>query len=231
MENISFMSASDIHRKIMARDLSPVEVMDYFIDRIERRNRSINALVDVDFEGACLQAKKAEQKLMAGEAQGAFFGIPTAAKDFTPVLPGWKGSCGGIPAVKDIIDVCHSTYTKSMIDAGAIFVGKTNSPSLAFRGTCDNKLYGATSTPFKVGFNSGGSSGGSPTDSCPLPKVPMAEDPYAFPPPGAALWDTSRPSALFRTRRVPTALERAIPSASTARKRARSRMPPVRLRR
>lgn len=161
VENISFMSASDIHRKIMAKDLSPVEVMDYFIDRIERRNRSINALVDVDFEGARLQAKKAEQKLMAGEAQGAFFGIPTAAKDFTPVLPGWKGSCGGIPAVKDIIDVCHSTYTRSMIDAGAIFVGKTNSPSLAFRGTCDNKLYGATSTPFKVGFNSGGSSGGS----------------------------------------------------------------------
>ena len=48
-----------------------------------------------------------------------------------------------------------------MVDAGALFVGKTNAPSLAFRGTCDNTLYGATSTPFKVGYNSGGSSGGS----------------------------------------------------------------------
>ena len=48
-----------------------------------------------------------------------------------------------------------------MVDEGAILVGKTNAPSFAFRGTCDNKMFGATSTPFKVGYNSGGSSGGS----------------------------------------------------------------------
>ena len=161
MESITYMSASAIQRKIMAKEISPIEVMDHFINRIEKRNASINALVDVDFEGARAQAKEAERTLMAGNAKGAFFGIPTAAKDFTPVLPGWKGTCGGIPAVKDTVDVCHSTYTKAMVDAGALFVGKTNAPSLAFRGTCDNKLYGATSTPFKVGYNSGGSSGGS----------------------------------------------------------------------
>ena len=161
MESITYMSASAIQRKIMAKEISPIEVMDHFINRIEKRNASINALVDVDFEGARAQAKEAERTLMAGNAKGAFFGIPTAAKNFTPVLPGWKGTCGGIPAVKDTVDVCHSTYTKAMVDAGALFVGKTNAPSLAFRGTCDNKLYGATSTPFKVGYNSGGSSGGS----------------------------------------------------------------------
>lgn len=162
MENITFMSASDIARKIKAKEVSPVEVMEHFCARIEKRNASINAIVDMDIEGALAQAKEAEKKLMAGEAKGAFFGIPSGAKDFTPVLPGWKGSFGGIPKMAEVaVDPVYSTYTKAMTDAGAIFVGKTNSPALAFRGTCDNKLYGPTSTPFKVGYNSGGSSGGS----------------------------------------------------------------------
>lgn len=51
MESITYMSASAIQRKIMAKEISPIEVMDHFINRIEKRNASINALVDVDFEG------------------------------------------------------------------------------------------------------------------------------------------------------------------------------------
>ena len=72
LESITYMSASAIQRKIMAKEISPIEVMDHFIARIEKRNASINALVDVDFEGARAQAKEAEGKLMAGEARGAF---------------------------------------------------------------------------------------------------------------------------------------------------------------
>lgn len=162
MENITFMSAADIARRIRSKELSPVDVMEHFVKRIERRNKSINAFVDVDLEGAMDQARDAERKLMAGDAEGVFFGVPTAVKDFTPGLPGWKGSCGGIKKIYEVsVDPVYSTYGKTMTDAGAIFVGKTNAPSLAYRGTCDNKLYGATSTPFKVGYNSGGSSGGS----------------------------------------------------------------------
>ena len=66
MESITYMSASAIQRKIMAKEISPIEVMDHFINRIEKRNASINALVDVDFEGARAQAKEAERTLMAG---------------------------------------------------------------------------------------------------------------------------------------------------------------------
>ena len=87
MESITYMSASAIQRKIMAKEISPIEVMDHFINRIEKRNASINALVDVDFEGARAQAKEAERTLMAGNAKGAFFGIPTAAKDLHRYCP------------------------------------------------------------------------------------------------------------------------------------------------
>lgn len=161
MNLYDYTSATDLANDIKAKKLSPVEVMESTIALIEKRNASINAFTFTAFDEAMEKAKAAEKALMAGEAKGSFFGVPTAAKDFLPGVLGWPGTSGGVKAVSHLIDDHNSLYTQSMIDEGAIFVGKTNSPSFAFRGTCDNLMYGPTSTPFKVGYNSGGSSGGS----------------------------------------------------------------------
>lgn len=161
MEGYGQLSAVDLAESIKRKETSPVEVMETCIDLIERRNPSLNAFTFTAFDEARERAAAAEQALMRGEASGAFFGIPTAAKDFLPGVPGWPGTSGGVRAVADMIDERYGGYTKALTDEGAILIGKTNSPSFAFRGTCDNKMFGPTSTPFKVGYNSGGSSGGS----------------------------------------------------------------------
>lgn len=156
-----YLSAVDLATDIKAKKISPVEVMDDCIAAIEARNPSINAFTYTAFDEAREKAAEAEKALMRGDAEGAFFGIPTAAKDFLPGVPGWPGTTGGVKALSHMKDQGYGSFTKAMVDGGAILVGKTNSPSFAFRGTCDNKMFGATSTPFKVGYNSGGSSGGS----------------------------------------------------------------------
>ena len=156
-----YASGVDLAQDIKDKKISPVEIMDETIDMIEKRNDSITAFTYTMFDEAREKAAEAEKKAMAGEADGAFFGVPTAAKDFQPSIPGWPGSYGGIKALSHLKDTRYSDYSKAMLGAGAIFVGKTNSPSLAFRGTCDNLMWGPTSTPFKPGYNSGGSSGGS----------------------------------------------------------------------
>ena len=154
-------SAVDLAADIKAKNVSPVEVMEDCIATIEARNPSINAFTYTAFDEARAKASEAEKILMRGDAAGAFFGIPTAAKDFLPGVPGWPGTTGGVKALAHLKDSGYGCFTKAMVDEGAILVGKTNSPSFAFRGTCDNKMFGPTSTPFKVGYNSGGSSGGS----------------------------------------------------------------------
>ena len=135
--------------------------MDRCIDMAEKRDPSINAFTYRAFDEARQKAKEAEKTLMDGDAKGAFFGVPTAIKDFLPGVPGWPNTMGGVKAVSHLTDTVYSNYSKAMLDEGAIIIGKTNAPSFAFRGTCDNKMFGATSTPFKPGYNSGGSSGGS----------------------------------------------------------------------
>ena len=156
-----YLSAVDLANDIKVKKVSPVEVLEETIDMIEKRNASLNAFTYTDYEGAREAAKAAEKKLMDGEAEGDFFGVPSAVKDFQQSIPGYPWTMGGVKAVSHLKDERWGLYAKSLRDEGALFVGKTNSPSFAFSGTCDNKMFGPTSTPFKIGHNSGGSSGGS----------------------------------------------------------------------
>ena len=156
-----YPSAVDLANDIKAKKLSPVEVLEETIASIEKRNASLNAFTYIDYDGARTAAQKAEKRVMDGDAEGDFFGIPSAVKDFQQSIPGFPWTMGGVKAVSHLKDERWGLYAKSLNDEGALFVGKTNSPSFAFSGTCDNKLFGPTSTPFKIGYNSGGSSGGS----------------------------------------------------------------------
>ena len=155
------MSASETARLIASRKLSPVEVMEDTIARIERRNPSLNALIYLGFEDARRDAKKAEELVMKGEKLGPLHGVPSAIKDLFDFKPGWPTTFGGVRALKNNIAQFYCPFAERMEKAGAILVGKTNSPVMGLRGVCDNYLFGATRNPFDTTRNPGGSSGGS----------------------------------------------------------------------
>lgn len=160
-ESLAYKSVKELSTLISEKKLSPVEVMEATIKRIEERNPEINAFVYLAFEEARENARLAEEKVMKGEKLGLLHGIPTAMKDLFDFKPGWVTTFGGIRAFKDNVVDFSCTYADRIEKAGAILVGKTNSPVMGHRGVADNYLFGATKNPFDLRKNSGGSSGGS----------------------------------------------------------------------
>jgi amidase len=158
---VAYMSASDLAAKIKKRELSPVEVMEAFITRIEERNKSLNAFVYFGYEDALKNAKEAERAVLAGEEVGILHGVPSALKDLFGAKPGWISTFGGVRALKNNVVDSYNPYAERLEKAGSILVGKTNSPAFGFRGVTDNDLFGPTRNPFDVRRNPGGSSGGS----------------------------------------------------------------------
>lgn len=157
---LEYLSAIEIGKLVNDRTITPTEVLDYFVDRINKRNKSINAFVYTKFDYAYSEAKKLEERLKNGENLGVFAGVPFALKDFLPSKKGWSHSFGGVKCLEKIDEV-SSLFCKVMEENGGIAIGKVNAPSYGFRGVTDNKMYGATSNPFNILYNAGGSSGGS----------------------------------------------------------------------
>lgn len=154
------LSALEIGNLVNKRKISPVEVINYFIKRIEERDPSLNSFTYTKFDDALNEAKLLEKKIMSGEYGGMFAGVPIGLKDFLDSKVGWTNSHGGVEALirEDTMD---SEFYRAAKMMGAIAVGKTNAPAFGFSGACQNKLYGATRNPFDISRTSGGSSGGS----------------------------------------------------------------------
>ena len=161
-DELAYKSAAEIALRIRNRELSPVEVTDAFISRIEARNPSITALVFYGFDDARKRAKRAEKELMSGGPLGPLHGVPSAIKDLFDFKPGWTSTFGGIRALKDNVIDGRCVFCERIEDrGGAVLLGKTNSPVMGFRGACDNYLFGPSRNPFNTAKNTGGSSGGS----------------------------------------------------------------------
>ena len=161
IDELAYMGAAEMAERVRRRSLSPVEIVESFIERIELRNPSLNAFVFKGFDDARRDAKASERAVMAGEATGPLHGVPSAIKDLFDFKPGWPFTFGGVRAMKDCVSQWHCIFAERVEKAGAILLGKTNSPTMGLRGTCDNYLFGPTRNPFDVEKNSGGSSGGS----------------------------------------------------------------------
>ena len=160
-DELAWKPATELTALIREKKLSPVELMRSTIARIEARNPSLNALVFTDFEGAMAAAREAEEQLMSGAEPGPLFGLPTAIKDLFDFKPGWPATLGGVRALEDWRPDLSCLFCERIEKAGAIPLGKTNSPVMGFRGVCDNYLFGPTRNPFAPTRNPGGSSGGS----------------------------------------------------------------------
>lgn len=160
-EELAYLGVIEIARGIRQRHFSPVEVVDAFIARIEARDPSINAFVYRGFDEARAKAKDAEKTLTDGRPLGPLHGVPVAIKDLFDFKPGWTSTFGGIRAMRNFTANFYCAFAERIENAGAIILGKTNSPVMGFRGTCDNYLFGPSKNPFDTSKNTGGSSGGS----------------------------------------------------------------------
>lgn len=160
-DELAYVTATDLAKRIRRRELSPVEVVDASIERVEQRNKSLNAFVTFDYEEARRKAQEAEKALMSDEEIGPLHGVPTATKDLFDGRLGATVTFGGIRCFKDHKSEQCGLVAERMEQAGAIILGSTNSPTFGFRGTADNYLFGPTRNPFNTSKNPGGSSGGS----------------------------------------------------------------------
>jgi amidase len=160
-DELAYATATELAARIRRRDLSPVEVVEAHVERIGERNPGLNAFVYEGFDDARLRAREAEEALTSGEEVGPLHGVPTAMKDLFDFKPGWPTTFGGVRAFEDFVPDFYCAWAERMERAGAIILGKTNSPVMGFRGTCDNYMFGPTRNPFDPSRNSGGSSGGS----------------------------------------------------------------------
>ena len=160
ISSLCTLSAWEIGQLVNSRQIKPTEVVKYFLDRILKYNKKVNAFVYVKADYGLSRAEELEERLKKGEYCGEFAGVPFGLKDFLPNKKGWQSSHGGVRCLL-ASDESDSVFCQAMEKAGGIAIGKTNAPAYGFRGTTDNLMYGPTSTPFNTDYNAGGSSGGS----------------------------------------------------------------------
>nr|WP_145550709.1 amidase family protein [Variovorax boronicumulans] len=152
-------SAVELRRLIGARQLSPVELLEACIARIEQLNPFVNAVTATCYARARAEARAAEQAVLRGEPLGLLHGLPLGVKDLEPT----QGllSTSGTPSLRDHVPAQDVELVRRLRAAGAIVVGKTNVPELGAGANSRNPVWGATGNPFDPNLNAGGSSGGS----------------------------------------------------------------------
>ena len=153
------MTAAGIARRIRDGDLSPTEVVEAHLDRIEERNARTNAFVTVTDDLARETAAAAERAIDDGDPLDPLHGVPIAIKDLADV-EGVRTTAGSL-LFEDRIADTDSPFVARLRSAGAIVVGKTNTPEFGLGTTTDNLLVGPTGTPFDPDRVAGGSSGGA----------------------------------------------------------------------
>src|SRR5438132_9713476 len=163
-----FMSASDellalssveMRRRIGTKEISPVELVEASIGRIEALNPAVNAIAATDFARARKLAKSAEAAARKGEQLGALHGLPAGIKDLheTAGLLTTYGS----PLYRSHVPAQDAAMVALVRKAGAIILCKTNVPEFGAGANTRNVVWGATGNPFDPRLNAGGSSGGS----------------------------------------------------------------------
>ena len=152
-------SAVELRRLIGARQLSPLELMDACIDRIETLNPKVNAICATDFDRAREQARAAEARVMAGDELPLLHGLPIGIKDLqdTQGLLTTYGNVG----FRHHVPAADNGLVARLRRAGAIVTAKTNVPDMGAGANTRNPVWGVTGNPFDPALNAGGSSGGS----------------------------------------------------------------------
>jgi Asp-tRNA(Asn)/Glu-tRNA(Gln) amidotransferase A subunit family amidase len=153
------LPAVELRRLIGARQVSPVELLQACIDRIEALNPWVNAVTATAYEQARTQARAAERAVMQGEPLGLLHGLPLGVKDLEPTA-GLLTTFGSAIYRGHVPDEDVELVAR-LRRAGAIVTAKTNVPEMGAGANTRNTVWGATGNPFNPNLNAGGSSGGS----------------------------------------------------------------------
>jgi Asp-tRNA(Asn)/Glu-tRNA(Gln) amidotransferase A subunit family amidase len=158
MSDLTFLAATVMARQIREKKISPIELADAHLAKIERLNPKLNAFVHVDIDRVRREAQEAEAAVISGKTLGPLHGVPISIKSSLDVA-GLRCEAGTRLRVGNI-----ATHDAPLVDrlrqAGGIVLGVTNSPELLMAWETDNVLYGRTNSPWDLERTPGGSSGG-----------------------------------------------------------------------
>jgi aspartyl-tRNA(Asn)/glutamyl-tRNA(Gln) amidotransferase subunit A len=157
-DDLAYISAAELAALIARRAVSPVEVVDGVLTRIEKTQPVLNAFITVSAEGARAAAREAEAAIMRGELLGKLHGVPFAAKDLVNTA-GVRTTFGSV-ALADNVPAADSPAVARLKRAGAILVGKTTTPEFGHKCFTEAPLFGRTANPWNLARTCGGSSGG-----------------------------------------------------------------------
>ena len=157
---ICFKDAVELARMIRTKEISAVEVMTAFLAQIKRVNPKVNAIPTFIGEEAALRAaKEADDRLAKGQTPLALHGFPHAVKDL--VATAGIRTTQGSPIYKDFVPTSDDLLVQRLKAAGAIIIGKTNTPEFGAGSHTFNPVFGPTRNPYDVSKSCGGSSGGA----------------------------------------------------------------------
>ena len=153
------LTAVETRRLIGTKQLAPSELLESCIARIESVDHAVNAMVARDFDRARATARLADQAVARGDELGPLHGLPIGIKDLEET--GGLVTTHGSPIFRDYIPAEDERIVADARKAGAIVIGKTNTPEFGAGANTRNAVYGATGNPFNPSLSCAGSSGGS----------------------------------------------------------------------
>ena len=159
MHDLIYASATTLARAIRAKEVSAVEVIQASLQCIAEVNPALNAVVQLCAEAAQAQARAADAALAREQLLGLLYGVPMTIKDSLDTAG--VVTTGGTQGRATFIPAQDASVVARLRAAGAILLGKTNTPELTLAGETDNVLYGRTNNPYDLSRAPGGSSGGA----------------------------------------------------------------------
>ncbi len=154
-----FTPARQLAAAVASREVSSLELVDLFLDRIARDEKRVNAVVTLDAERGRERAREADQALARGTSWGPLHGVPFTLKDVW-CTAGLRTAVG-VPELEHHVPEQDATVCARLRAAGGVLLGKSNTPPMALRPFTENALFGRTSNPWDLERIVGGSSGGS----------------------------------------------------------------------
>jgi amidase len=153
------LSATDQAAGIRDGSFTSTALVESVLERVAQKNPELNAIVDPMGEQALLASEKADNAVASGEKLGPLHGVPVTVK--VNVDTKGRPTTNGMEVFKDVIAPDNSPLVQNLLNAGAIIIGRTNTPEMSMRLTTDNPLHGLTRNPWNLEMSPGGSSGGA----------------------------------------------------------------------
>jgi len=157
-DDLCFVSATELSKLIRLKKISVVQLIRAHLDQIEHLNPTLNAIVTLTAESAMAESLIADQKIAANDSVGILHGLPVAHKDLF-LTRGVRTTFGSL-AYKDFVPDVDSLPVERLKKAGAISLGKTNTPEFGAGSQTFNAVFGSTPNPYDLSKTCGGSSGG-----------------------------------------------------------------------